>query len=174
MTHMHERARANGQGRAQRLLGEQADRASDKKMVERAMHEHDVQQHGGKKTRLKLATGGAAIEGREAGGRLDRAGAGKKGRGSKGNHVNVIVATPPGGGAGAGGDHPVPVPVPMKPPMAAAPGAGGPPPGGMPPRPMPPMGGGAGLPPAPIAGMGAAPPPGPMIRKRGGRASAAC
>lgn len=96
------------------------------------------------------------------------------GKGKKGGHVNVIVAT------GAGQDRPVPVPVPVgggmppHPPMAPTPGPpmggpmAGPPPGGMPPG-MPPGGGGlpmglAARPPMPGAGPGM-----PPIRARGGR-----
>jgi hypothetical protein len=35
-----------------------ADLAQDKKMIKRAMKEHDTQQHGGKMTKLSLKGGG--------------------------------------------------------------------------------------------------------------------
>ena len=153
--------------------------------IKKAMGEHDAQQHGGKKTKIKLKAGGEArVEGehgRHRGDRPDRKREhraegggvhhkGKDGKGSKGTHVNVIVAPGAGGGGPAAGMGPPGMPPrpPMAPPMAGPPpggpptggpppGAGGPPPG-MPPR--PPM--------APPPGAGG--PPGMMPHKRGGRA----
>lgn len=123
-------------------------------MIREAMDEHDDQQHGGKKMRLKLKTGGR-VEGEEKRERLDRA---KGGRTKHGGHkTNINIVMPPGQ------DHPVPVPVP----------AGGPPPGMMPPHPAmagpppgaagPPMGPG-GPPMGPPVGAGV-----PMPHKKGGR-----
>lgn len=109
-----------------------------------------------------------------------RARGGKAGKGSKGSHVNVIVA-------GGGDKQPMPIPVPVgagpggppmppRPPMPppGAMGPGGPPMmGGGPP--MMPPGAGGGLPPGlvrpPMPGMGG--PPGmPPMRKDGGSARA--
>ena len=161
----HARARKHGNEKANRLLSEKADDRSDKTLIKKAFQEHDAQLHGGRKTKLKLATGGRArkeheIEGRDAGGRMDRP---SKGKGGKGTKINILNM--PGGGAGAGGGKPVPVPVPsgrpaMPPPMPPRPAAAAPPPG---------MGG---PPPGGVPGMGPAPmPPGAMgMRKSGGRA----
>lgn len=122
--------------------------ASEKKMIGEAIREHDDQQHGGKKTRLRLRDGGCADGG------MPKARADRKGRGMKGGKahttVNVVVAGHPGGGGG----QPVPVPVPKPIPVPVNAGAGGPP--------MPPGGGG-------MPGAGPMPPPG---LKRGGRAKA--
>lgn len=128
------------------------DIAEDKALIKKAIGEHDKQLHGGKHTKLKLATGGN-VHGGKSHGRLD-----KKGRG----HVNVIVNSGAGqaekqqamhqgmqagvalgaraaaaklGGGGGG---------PPRPPMAAPPGPaaplGMPPgPGGAPPLPAGPM-----------------------------------
>lgn len=137
------------------------DKALIDKQVRKAMGQHDHELHGGKHTRLKLATGGAAM-GDSAKPRADRANGGrsKSGGSSHGKghtSVNVIVAPQGGGGA------PMPQGMPPHPPMM--PPAGGPPPGAglPPPPPRPPMPPGAGGPP----GMGA-PPPGMPMRKRGG------
>lgn len=119
-------------------------------MIREAMDEHDDQQHGGAKTRLKLKTGGR-VEGEEKRDRLDRA---KGGRTKHAGHkTNINIVMPPSQ------DHPVPVPVPAGgPPM-------GPPPGM---APHPPMAGpppGAGGPPmGPPVGAGV-----PMPHKKGGR-----
>lgn len=139
---------------AKKLAGiEKADRKSDAAMVKRAMRQHEAHDHPGQpKTKLKLATGGAAMgdEGM-AKPRLDRA---KPKKSGKGANVNVIVANAPKE------KEPVPVPVPAglgapKPPMAPPPeamaGPGGPP----------------GLPPRPPVAAGA---PGMMPRRSGGRA----
>lgn len=136
------------------------DYAEDKKMIEKAMSEHDRQQHGGRHTKLKLADGGVA-SGPESAPRADRGSRGKKsGKSGAKTHIAIMVAP-------QGQDRPVPVPVPV---------GGGPPPGGMPPRPpMPPPGPPGGMPPpgmgGPPPGMppGGMPPGGPMMRKAGGR-----
>lgn len=122
-------------------------------MIREAIDEHDDQQHGGVKTRLKLKTGGR-VEGEEKRERLDRA---KGGRTKHAGHkTNINIVMPPGQ------DHPVPVPVPAGGPAM---GPGGPPPGM---APHPPMAGpppGAGGPPmGPPVGAGV-----PMPHKKGGR-----
>lgn len=142
------------------------DRVEDKKMITRAIGEHEAHDHKGSgKTKLRLATGGRADDdiassnlGRARGGRSPRRG------GHKGTNVNVIVAPHPGGGA---------MPMPMGPPP------GGPPPM-MPPHPavMPPPGGAPmGAPPPGLGAMPPRPMPGPPVgagvpgmRRRGGRA----
>lgn len=150
------------------------DVAEDKKLVAKAIREHEKHDHPGEKlTKLKLKAGGT-IEGKEAKARHDRAprkalasGGSAKAKG-KSTHVNVIVAPGAGApGAGAGmAPHPMLPPgagmaPPAPPPHPPMPPAGGPPgaPPGMPPRPpmAPPPGGAPG-------GM----PPG-MMRARGGR-----
>jgi hypothetical protein len=117
--------------------GVHGDEAEDKALIKSTV----------KKGALKRASGGR-IEGRAAGGRLDRGGRKKKGS----TNVNVIVAPHPGGATtppappGIGAAAPAPMPVP-------------------PPRPpMPPPGG-------PMAGPGMPPggPPPMMPRARGGR-----
>lgn len=136
------------------------DYAEDKKLIdhelERAFSEHDAQLHGGKKTRLKLASGGAA-DGAGSKSRGDRAGRGKH----PDTSVNVIVAPRPAGG--------MPVPVPMgggaAPPMPPRP-MPMPPPGGMPPG-MP-VGAGP-MPPRPPMGIPPGAPMGMPMRKAGGR-----
>lgn len=117
-------------------------------MIREAMDEHDEQQHGGKKMRLKLKTGGR-VEGEEKRERLDRA---KGGRTKGGHKTNINIVMPPGQ------DRPVRVP-------AMGPVAGGPPPGMMPHPPMagPPPGAG-GPPMGPPVGAGV-----PMPHKKGGR-----
>jgi hypothetical protein len=159
----HARARKHGNEKAHRLLDEKADDRSDKTLIRKAFQEHDAELHPGKHTKLKLAKGGRAkgeheIEGRDAGGRMDRP---SKGKGGKGTKVNIINM--PGGGGGAGA-RPVPVPVPSQRPQMPPPAAAMP---QKPPMPMPPPGGA----PAGVAGMGAAPmAPGAMgMRNRGGR-----
>lgn len=165
MTHPHHSHRHHQQRheRVQHILGHRehggsADETSDKAMIRKAFTEHDAQLHGGKKTRLKLASGGAA-EGEQGHRRLDRGG--RKGA----SHVNVIVAPGAGGGQQpAMAPRPVPVPVPVRPPM------GGPTPGAMGP------GGPPGMPPGMPPGLAARPgmgppgvPPGMPIRAAGGR-----
>jgi hypothetical protein len=139
-------------------FGAHDDTEEDRKLVEKAVHEHEAHMHPGvKETKLTgLKTGGAA-HGPAERKRLDKRARGGSAPGKKGAHVSVIVM-PQGGGAG-GPPRPVPVPVPV------GAGPGGPP---MPP-PRPPMGAGA---------PGAMPPPGvpgagPMMRKRGGSAKRA-
>lgn len=112
------------------------DDAKDKKTVRKAFGEHDKQLHNGKKTKLKLATGGAAMDTESAPKRrLDRP---KRKSASNAPNVNIIIADKPDG----------PAMPPMPPPGAmAGPGAMPPPPPGAPP-------GGAlppGSPPAPGA-----------------------
>lgn len=117
----------NGYGKIKHLADQE---------VRKGIAEHEKHEHGGKKTSLKLASGGCAIGGKPAD-RLDRkpraAGGRNKHKESKVS-VNVI---------NAGGKQPMPVPVPA--------GAGAP----MPPRPPVPM-------PAPAAPMGGAPAGGGM------------
>ena len=138
---------------------EKRDRAQDKTMVKSAVRQHEEHDHPGKSpTALKLAAGGAA-EKRADGGVMKGPKGGRKGRGAP--HVSIAIGAP---GAGAAGARPIPVPVPVGggPPMGGAPG-GAP----MPPRPamapMGPMGATPGMGPP-----GLAPPPGAMMRKRGG------
>ena len=139
MAHPHSRTHAEKQEHARELvrrtghhMASGGDVAQDKKLIERAMSEHDAQQHGGKKTHLKLKSGGFA-EGHEARRHLARRARG--GAAKKGTHVNVIVAPQPGGGMQpAMAPHPpMPAPAmatpPPRPPMAPPPGAGMPPPG---------------------------------------------
>lgn len=134
-----------------------------------AVHEHEGHMHKGKhKTKIKLAHGGAAVEGAAADKRIDKpvrghrkegraplAGGGKtKHKGSGHTKVNVIVAGGGGGQPPMGGGMlphpPMPAPAGMAPPPQMPPRPMGPPPGappmmppgaggGMPPRPMPPM-----------------------------------
>lgn len=148
----------------------EVDRESDKRMVRRAVRQHEEHDHKGEKlTDLKLRKGGK-VEGHKTKARHDRkyANGGHVKHHSKGGaKTNIVIATGGGEGerrmamqqgvqigarlAGAGGGAPMGVPpVPPRPPMAAPPG---PPPGMAPP------------------GMGA-PPPGLPPRppmKRGGR-----
>lgn len=139
-SHLHEKARVGHITRGYATGGGvHSDEAEDERLIRKEV----------KKSALKRASGGR-IEGRAAGGRLDRGGRKKKAS----TNVNVIVAShpgpgtpPPGPGAGIGaGAGPMPVP-PPRPPMA--------PPGG----------------PPGMAGPPGMPPPGgpPMIRARGGR-----
>lgn len=137
-----------------------SDYEADKRMIERAIGEHDAQMHPGKHTKLKLATGGVA-DGAMAPGRADRAPRGK-GKDAK-NHIAIVIA--PQGGGGQQQARPVPVPVPVPhPPMAGPPM---PPP--IPPRPPVPA-----APPAGLAGAmvppGGMPMPPPPMRKHGGSA----
>ena len=133
-------ARAERETRIRRMGGGpvEADEVQDKKIVKKAFGQHDTQLHKGKKTRLNLATGGAAspMEGDESKKRLDR-----KPRGaSNAPVVNIVIAD-------KGGEQP---------PMA-------PPPPPMMKPPMPPMGGPGGAPPpGPGPGPGAPPPMGAM------------
>lgn len=115
-----------------------SDKAEDVAMLKKAFSEHDSQLHGGKKTHLKLQTGGE-VTGRKSGGRLDKMARG--GRKKANVTVNVmnhpqtpiapsIPPIPVGlAGAGAGPRPPMPPPGP-----AAGPAIGGGAPG------VPPMG----------------------------------
>ena len=125
-----------------------------KDMVSKGISQHESHDHKGeKKTKLKLATGGAA-KGEAPHNRMDRKprAAGGRNKGHKEPHVSVNVINagskppmaPPGGGMGAPMP-PHPPMAPQAPPMAAPPpGMGakppmppqGMPPGGMPPRPF--------------------------------------
>lgn len=152
-------------------LSKHADEAQDKRLIDRevtkAINEHDEQLHGGKKTRLRLRSGGTAV-GPMADHRSDRSPRGHA-KGAK-NHVAIIIA-PQGGGQNAR-PVPVPVPRPVPVPTGAPPRPPMPPPGAMPPPGMGPPPGG--LPPAPLARPPMMPPsgmpPAGMMRKRGGRA----
>jgi hypothetical protein len=76
----HEKAKRHGREHARRILSEEADRTSDKRMVERAIAEHEHHDHPGKPlTKLRLRRGGRTkkIEGRETKRRLDRAHGGR-------------------------------------------------------------------------------------------------
>lgn len=102
-------------------------------MIRSAIKQHDDQLHGGKSTKLKLASGGVA-EDVPACTRMDRAPrarGGKTGKGKKATHVNVVVnagsqapdvplgglaaAAPPGLPAGPPAMPPAPPPMPPKP-----------------------------------------------------------
>lgn len=128
--------------------GGRADAAADKKLVVKAIRQHENAEHDGKHSKLHLATGGKAMP------RMDRPGYAKGGRTKHGakTHVNVIVA-PQGGGGGPGpGAAPPMMPHPPMAPPAPPPGA----PPMAPPR--PPMAGppvGAGVPPMMHAAGGA-------------------
>jgi hypothetical protein len=165
--------------RAGGSLSAREDAAADKKMIEKAVHEHERQDHPGKPlSRLHLAAGGP-VDGDTPPARGDRGSRGGKGKGAPRNHIAIIVA-PPGGGAPAGaagggnpgvaGPPPMPPPHPPMagPPPGMPPGAGGMPPPGM----MPPPGamGPPGMPPRP--GMPGPGMPPPMMHKRGGRTHA--
>jgi hypothetical protein len=174
-------------------LSAKSDEASDRRMVESGIHQHENHEHGGRHTKLKLADGGSA-DGDAARMRGDKGHRGKSTGKSGKTHVNILIA-PQGDKGGADGGLPTAPPVPPRPmppppvmpPGGPPPGAGMPPggppgmpPGGMPPRPMPPMAPPTGNAPmgvgAPQGGMppmrpqmppGAMPPP--MMRKAGGR-----
>lgn len=137
------------EARVHKMIGKGAVTGIVESKVKRAITEHDKQLHGGAKTHLKFANGGA-IPGAMSKPRKDRSSRHKNGK----TQVNVIVAPHPG-----------------TPPMPAMPG------GGMAP-PMPPGGpmasGPAPMrPPMPVGmpgpGPSIMPPPGAMpMRKRGG------
>lgn len=110
------------------------DVAQDKAMISKAFKEHDAQLHDGKKTHLKLKTGGT-VEGKASGGRLDKMARG--GHKKHKAHVTVNVLNHPGAGA-MPPPPPMPPPAPIMPPGGPMPGGpmagpGGPPmsPGGM-------------------------------------------
>lgn len=100
MAHPHAELRARDEAHAHahvRKAGYAAggDVAQDKKMIARAFREHDEQLHGGKKTHLRLKSGGK-VGGAHAKPRADKmARGGKVGKG-RGN-VNIVIST--GGGA---------------------------------------------------------------------------
>lgn len=145
MAHPHKaESDRNKDARLHRVAGTKADSGTVERKIKRAFTEHDSQLHGGAKTHLKFANGGA-IPGRAAGGRLDKPSRGKK----NGTTVNVVVAPSPGGGA-------VPA-MPMPPPPMAGAAMGAPMPPVHPPMPMPPPG----MAPAGL-------PPGMPMRKAGG------
>lgn len=110
-----------------------SDEKEDRALFKKMMNQHEK--------------GEAKVEGRASGGRLDKLARGgkAKGKGKKGNHVNIAIVNPKGGAeAGAA-----------------------PPPGGMPmPPPRSPLGGSLGMPPGPPPGM---PPKPPGMMKRGGK-----
>lgn len=133
------------------------DARADAKMVRSAINQHDDQLHGGKKTKLRLKSGGR-VHGEEPGCRPDRRARGGE-TGKKHGKVQITVNAAPAGDpqreamarqqgvqqgaqmgaravasrlAGAGGGGPPPGGVPMRAPMAGGPpmapaGAGGPP-----------------------------------------------
>lgn len=118
------------------------DEAQDRKLVKKMLSEHEKNEYN---------VGGAV-----SGGRLDKMARGgkTKGKGKKGNHVNIAIVAPhgapsPDAGAAPGGPMPMPPP---RPPMGAPAGPPGLPPGG------PPMGGPPGMPIKP-----------PGMMKKGGR-----
>lgn len=141
-----------------RAMGGSIDEKEDKKLIAKAIGQHESHDHPGeKKTRLTLASGGL-VDGNKAKARIDRRAMGgtapkKKSSAGKGTHVNVIVAPQhSGGGPGVpmsmtrpgmgvapppgamAGKPPMMGPPPGGPPMGPPPGAGGPPMGG--PRPF--------------------------------------
>lgn len=147
------------EAKVHKLSGHHSDVAQDKKLIERAIHEHEKHDHPGSPlTKLKLSTGGH-VKGEASRHRLDHKGSHRKGmatggaamekkphskkegkgaKGKSGNHVNIIVAP------GAGGPHGAPMPMAApRPPVVAPP-------------PRPPMA-------PPTAGMGPRPPMGPMV-----------
>src|SRR5215472_775662 len=116
-----------------------SDYESDKRMVEKGIHEHESQLHGGRHSKLKLADGGVAT-GEMAPMRADRPRRGRSGHGKDGGHkVNIVIAPQGGGGGGPALRPPM---MPPRPPMPP-PGAGAPPPGGVGPMAAAPMGVGA-------------------------------
>lgn len=166
MSHAELRKTAKSQHAAKlRSYGGHSDEAADRKMIAKAISQHESNDHAGKsKTKLHLASGGS-VDGEMAAPRADRpqgkatGGAvqlakggspgGKSGHGTKGTHVNIMIAPQSGSkGAGPGG--------PTMPPPGAGPG--GPP---MipphPPMPMPPPGAGPGGPPMMPPGAGGPP-----------------
>jgi hypothetical protein len=134
-------------------ISEREDEESDKRLIERAIEEHEAHDHPGRpKTRLHLADGGSAM-GDAPMSRPDRSSRGSK-KGKAHTNINIVMAPqgdqkppmpmpPPGG------------PPPMPPPRPPMPPPGAPPPGGMPP----------GL----AGGPGGMPPGGMPMRKSGGR-----
>jgi hypothetical protein len=113
------------------------DLRQDVKIVKKAMHEHDMQLHGGKHTKLSLTkrAHGGKVHGKAAGGRLDR---------RRHGNINIAIIGQKGG---ASPQNPVPMAGgPAMNPMAGAAGYAVPRPmalppqaGGAPGRPMPGM-----------------------------------
>lgn len=143
------------------------DIAQDKKMIKKAVREHEGHEHGGKHTALKLRAGGH-VKGEQGKHRADKMARGGR-TGKKSGGVNIVIAT--GGGeperrmafqqgaqVGAQMGKMAAASAP-RPPMMPPPGAGGAPPGAPPPR--PPMAG-------PPPGAGGPPPGGMPPMKRGG------
>jgi hypothetical protein len=133
-------------------VSDREDEASDRRMVAKAIEEHEKHDHpGSPRTRLRLADGGTAM-GDAPMSRPDRSSRGSK-KGKAHTNINIVMAP-------QGDQKP---PMPMPPP-------GGPPP--MPPRPpMPPPGAPppGGMPPGLAGGPGGMPPGGMPMRKSGGR-----
>ena len=166
MRHFHE-LRDHAEKHKEKVLkhhahgGKHTDEAADKKLIAKAIAQHEAHEHKGEpKTKLHLKSGGHA-EGKHKAKRLDRpekrADGGRMAKKKAGTHVNVIV----------GGPHGATAPAPMLTPGLAGmaptmmPPAGAPP--AMPPR--PPM-----MPPGPPMGLGAPPMGGVLpMRKCGGR-----
>jgi hypothetical protein len=73
--------------------GGRVDEAEDKKMITKAVHEHEDHEHGGKHTKLKLRDGGHT-DGHEGKKHLAKRarGGGMKHKGGKSTKVQVIVA----------------------------------------------------------------------------------
>lgn len=110
----------DGKGRAQEILKsagykDGGDVKQDKKLVEKAVHQHEAHDHKGeKKTKLKLKEGGH-VKGEKTASRLDKMARGGKAKHHKGDaktKVNVIVA-PSAGAAPMPMPHPAPRPMPM-------------------------------------------------------------
>jgi hypothetical protein len=194
MAHPYHEARSENREKAHAMIartghrhlahgGRVSDEAEDKKMVTKAVHEHEDHEHGGEHTKLKLRDGGHMEAGKAKKHLAKRARGGStpKHKGGVGK-VQVIVAPQGGGG---GGDAQAAHQQGMQQgammgakAMAQKLGAGAPPGGG----------GGAG-PPAPAGAPGAGPAPnamparppmqggapmgggapGGMMRKRGGK-----
>lgn len=121
----------------------------EKRLIRRAVGEHDTQLHGGKRTKLKLA-GGGKVHGAASAPRLDRRARGGrtkaptvnviiKGAGEEGLKKGVEIGAKMGAMMAGAQKPPMPPgPPPGGPPMGPPPGAGGPPMGGPPPGMRPP------------------------------------
>ena len=179
-------------GSGYRRGGEVSDLAQDRKMVKKAVHEHEEHDHPGEKeTKLKIKRGGR-VAGAAPKHRADRRarGGGMEHKGKKSGHtkINIVVGNP-GGGSGDGAAREmlaqqqgrqegmkIGAAMAQKGPMP-----GGPPPGATPPHPpmgpggpMPPGAGamppGGGMPPRPMPGgaPGGPPPAAPPFARGGG------
>lgn len=168
--------------------GHVSDESQDRKMITKAVHEHEEHDHPGKKeTKLKIKAGGK-VHGMKPKERMDRRARGgetsehKGGKKGGHTHINIMVGKPDDGGDDAkqqlamqqgmqqGKQQGVKLGMALGakqaggggPPMGAPPPhppMGGPPPGGMPPG--GPMGAPGGMPPRPMppgGGAGATPP----------------